>query len=398
MTGIAHTLRIACWTIAALTSLAGAAAAAEPSLTIVPTGEPELVFQYTRDACARDDIPDVPARAFRDADGTVHLIASHYVNRAMTGPDLNHVRQDCRVIYEGHKRDDPSAFDDRAWIAAPYTLDGRAIYALVHNEFQGHFRPDLCPSRNYSACWSNAITFVRSNDGGATFTQPPAPTNLVATIPYKYRGDSGTKSGYFAPSNIVLRDGYFYALVFAVTHEAQAHGVCLIRTNRLDDPRSWRAWDGRGFNVQFADPYRQPIADPRAHVCTPVGRGRLGSPIGSITHHEPSGLYLAILVTFRPPRVGTKPVGGIFMSTSSDLVEWSEPTLIWHTPIPFRFDCTDKALFDYPSLLDPKSLSRNFETAGDRPFIYMTRFNMTGCKIPMDRDLLRMPVKITAAP
>ena len=86
---------------------------------------------------------------------------------AMRGRSLNDVRQDCRVIYEGHKRDDPAAFDDRAWIAAPYTLDGRTIYALIHNEFQGHFRPDLCPSRNYSACWSNAITWARSPDATA---------------------------------------------------------------------------------------------------------------------------------------------------------------------------------------------------------------------------------------
>ena len=29
-----------------------------------------------------------------------------------------------------------------------------------------------------------------------------------------------------------------------------------MRTARLDQPGSWRAWDGSGFNVRFANPYR----------------------------------------------------------------------------------------------------------------------------------------------
>jgi hypothetical protein len=391
---IRRTLQAACAAVA-LCLVAGAAHA---TLTIVPDGAPEIVFQYARDACARDDIPDVPARAFRDAENRVHLIASHHVNRAMTGASLNDIRQDCRVIYEGHKRDDPAAFDDRAWIAAPYTRDGRTIYALLHNEFQGHFRPDLCPSRNYSACWSNAITWARSTDGGANFMQPAAPANLVAALPYKYRGDTGRKSGYFGPSNIIARDGHFYSLIFAVTHEAQAHGVCLMRTDNLDDPKSWRAWDGKGFNVRFADPYRESVGDPKAHVCTPVGRGKLSAPIGSVTRHEPSGLYIIVMAAIRPPRAGAEPVAGLFMSTSPDLLTWSEPTLIEQRPIPSRFTCPAAALVDFPALLDPESLSRNFETVGATAYLYMTRFNLEACRIGMNRDLLRVRVKIVPAP
>ena len=53
----------------------------------------------------------------------------------------------------------------------------------------------------------------------------------------------------------------------------QKHGVYLIRTHRLDDPASWRAWDGSGFTVRFADPYREAVDDEAGHVCEPVGRG-----------------------------------------------------------------------------------------------------------------------------
>ena len=63
-------------------------------------------------------------------------------------------------------------------------------------------------------------------------------------------------------------------------------------------------------------------------------------------------------------------------------------------PQMFKFACEDKAVFAYPSLLDPDSPSRNFDTVGDRAYLYLTRFNMTDCKLPMNRDLVRYPVKI----
>ena len=84
-------------------------------------GEQETVFNHTEDACSPIDIPDAPARAFRDAEGQVHLIASHYVTRAMVGPSLDAVRHDCRRVMVSDLDGDPARFDDREWITAPYT-------------------------------------------------------------------------------------------------------------------------------------------------------------------------------------------------------------------------------------------------------------------------------------
>ena len=84
------------------------------------------------------DVPDAPARAFRDADGKVQLIATHFINRRMVGDTLNSVKQDCNIIMDSHKNPDPSQFNDREWITSVYTLDGKTIYALVHNEYQGN--------------------------------------------------------------------------------------------------------------------------------------------------------------------------------------------------------------------------------------------------------------------
>jgi hypothetical protein len=68
------------------------------------TGSEQVVFDWSQDACEPADIPDIPARAFRDAQGRVQLIASHYVNRRMTGPDLDHLTHDCSVIMAWRRR------------------------------------------------------------------------------------------------------------------------------------------------------------------------------------------------------------------------------------------------------------------------------------------------------
>ena len=50
--------------------------------------------------------------------------------------------------------------------------------------------------------------------------------------------------------------------------------------------------------------------------------------------------------------------------------------------------------FAYPSLIDPDSPSRNFETSDDQAFLYVNRFN---AEYYLDRDLIRYPVQITPA-
>ncbi|MDH5506958.1 MAG: hypothetical protein OEZ02_07030, partial [Anaerolineae bacterium] len=50
-----------------------------PNAVLKIVGEEEIVFDWTTDRCERENIPDLAARAFRDAGGQVHLIISHYV-------------------------------------------------------------------------------------------------------------------------------------------------------------------------------------------------------------------------------------------------------------------------------------------------------------------------------
>ncbi len=53
------------------------------------TGTVETVFDYSVSKCNTIDIPDAPARAFRDASGKINLIASHYTTWRMTGSTFN---------------------------------------------------------------------------------------------------------------------------------------------------------------------------------------------------------------------------------------------------------------------------------------------------------------------
>ncbi|WP_434621791.1 hypothetical protein [Azospirillum sp. B2RO_4] len=379
-------------TAAFLLSLSMAAAPAH-ALTIKRTGEPETVTSWQRDACAESDAPDTPARAFRDASGTVHLIASHSTARALTGPSLDAVRPNCAVIFQGHGQDDPRLHDDRSWISSFYTPDGTTVFALVSNEFHAQKRPALCPSGQYMRCWRNSITAAVSTDGGASFRLSAAPPNhTVATLPYPYGGDVGQRTGYFAPSNIVRNGDHWYAFLWAERFGAQKRGACLMRTDNLADPHSWRGWDGKSFSVSFVRDDQ--IGDgrakdaPESHLCAPVAPDVLQGTVRSIVRHRASGLFIATLAMTRDGRTG------IWTTTSPDLVSWSKPQLLWAAPLLFRYACGDKAAFDYPALLDPASQSRNFDDVGKTAYVYMTRLNLDKCRITWNRDLVRMPVEI----
>ncbi len=241
-------------------------------------GAEETVFSWARGRCGEEDIPDLPARAFRDDAGRVQLISAHHVNRRFVGRSLDRLTHPCAVTMHSGDDADPARFNDREWLAAPYTLDGRTIYALVHNEYQGNQHAGRCPSGVYLNCWYNAVTLAVSHDGGVSFrdAQPP-PRHLVATVPYRYAPDAGAY-GIFSPSNIVHNkdDGYYYVLVAARRYRRQQFGSCVLRTQRLGDPSSWRAWgdqlDGSAVSplepVQIVGSEETVFSWPRDHCAT----------------------------------------------------------------------------------------------------------------------------------
>ena len=356
-----------------------------------------MVFDWTTDRCERSNIPDLPARAFRDASGQVQQIISHQNNYRLVGPDLNNVSPDCRVVMSSDHQGDPALYNDNEWIAAVYTEDGKTIHALVHNEYHGETHPGQCPSGEHFPCWGNSITLFRSTDGGDTFQEARTPPDhLVARLPYPYQAGSGPM-GYRTPSNIIQgQDGFFYSFFNVVMPDTQEQFLCLMRTDDLANPDSWRFWNGRGFSGTFIDPYQKTPDNPQAHHCSPLDQDAIGHALNnSITYNTFLERY--VLIGLSADHIEGREVWGIYYSFSENLVDWTHRKLLKEVPLPWTVEHAGSDLsILYPSLLDPESDSRNFETAGKTAYLYYTR-NNKGHE-SLDRDLIRVPVEFFPEP
>lgn len=374
-------LAVLAWTLLA------AALPVRAELLLRPIGPPRPVLADPL-RCAANDIPDAPARAWRAADGSVRLIAGQHRNRVWSGPSLDRLVRDCRIVHEGRGDPDPRALDDRSWITAVVTRDGRDVAALAHMEFQGHRHPGRCALGSYRACWRNAIVALRSEDGGERFVRAGGAA-VVADLPVPYSGLEGRPTGYFGPSNVVARDGHWWVWLFAEAWGPQARGVCLLRAPADRWPPDWRAWDGRGFTARL-DGGGEPAA-PR--VCRPLPG--LGSTLASVVAHRPSGLLVAVEAARRRDPAGVERTG-IWYRTARDPTDWSAPRLLLELPLLFAHRC-EPVVYAYPSLLDPDSDSRIFDRAGDRPWLYLTELATSDCKPSMERRLVRLPLEITGS-
>ena len=356
-----------------------------PTLSATVIGPKEVVFD-TRESCEEIDIPDAPARAFRDFRSIVHVVATHYVARAMIGRSLNRVRHDCRVMYRSPKDPDPSHFQDNNWLFSFYTEDGRRVAALVHSEYDAEEIPGMCATPNdTNNCWWNTVTFAESQDGGYTFVVPKPPGNLVAALPYPYIvGNRDSASGYHGPTNILKNGDLYYALINDWPYKAQKFGPCLIRTADVFDPGSWRAWDRKDYTIRFADPYRERVTQPEEHVCPPV----LAGTAESLVRHAARGVFL--VTQYAPDNVFGP--AGFYVQGSRDLTHWSQPTLIAKVTDLQAAEAPGKWTYEYGSLIDPLSDDRNYSTVGDTPYLYYVRLD--GTHPPYSRVLFRRQIQL----
>jgi CSLREA domain-containing protein len=358
--------------IGTFVSLSGSAQIIYPGTPT--TGTPETVFDYSTDNCNTIDIPDAPARAFRDAAGTLNLIASHYTTWRMTGSSFTTLVRDCTPVMTSDQDTDPATYNNNEWIVAPYTLDGINIHALVHNEY--------VPCGNANNCWYNSITYVSSSDSGRTYSHTTAPNHLVAASPYESPyPTTHAPFGLFGGSNIIFKDGYYYKMVQLESHLLQDWGAGIIRTNDLSDPTSWRGWNGTDFTVQFLNPYTETGFDPADIVLAPVSRDNIGKMCASLTYNTYFGKYMVVDYTIG--EVNGSLQYGFYYALSDDLINWSSKRLIMTTASTWAAGGSN-----YPSIIDHNDTSRNFEMAGQNCYLYYTKWNSG----TYDRDLIRVPV------
>ena len=350
-------------------------------------GEEEVVFRWATDRCNDNDIPDAPARAFRDYRGSIDLVATHYDNRLFKVVDGKPKRLDCRIILDSPDDPDPARYRDHRWIAATWTDDGKTIYALVHHEYQGHRHAGACAFKEYIACWYNSITYARSDDGGVTFLQSDPP-DVVATAPFQQQVGQGRHRGFFSPTNIIKRGRYWYALIYTTGWEGQRPGMCVFRTSDIAQPALWRAWNGADFERQFEDPYLTSGSPDNTASCSPV----TGNWFGSVQRID--GSDLAIAVFLHATGVGEARSWQLAYSVSRDLLAWSAPVDLKSMAYFGSHDCKDVARYGYPSLVDMTQAAPNFDAVGGTAELFLTRFNVSGCRNSFDRDLVRYKIKI----
>jgi hypothetical protein len=358
-----------------------------------------VAFDTAKNACEQIDIPDAAARAFRDYQGTVHLIASHYRMRQNLGPTLGTVKHSCQVVYDSKHDGNPADFDDATWLDSFYNIDGKKIIALGHMEYHGWEHAGQCKMKTYNnACWYNVDTFHLSLDGGYHFGSAKAPGNFVAGLPYKYEVNKGPE-GVSIDTNILKVGEWYYAMLTgwgwpAFCQEGnKAHpclapfGGSLIRTSNILDPASWRAWDGKDFSVSFVDPYRAPVTKPAEHIYTTL---QYMWYVNAINYHEASKLFVATL--FDPFNTAYGPEG-LYLSTSADLIHWSKPVLVITVAQLKSKEPKGNWSYAYFSLIDPQSKDPNFATIGDSPYLYYVRSDENHG--PYARVLFRQRLKLT---
>ncbi len=349
------------------------------------TGDNTILYDSKRDACAPIDVPDINPRAYRDARDQVVMFAMHFQNRALRGPNLTHLKLDCHVALDSAFDANPAHYDDRRYIAATWTTNGRDVSALIHEEYHADDHK-TCRVGDSLGCWFNTVLAFHSADGGASFA-PSAPL-VVASAPFRQDVEQGRHRGFFNPSNMFADGRYTYALISTTGWTSQAPGNCLFRTTNPADAGSWRAFDGKGFNVRFGNPY---TSRPRPSPCQTIAPFLF--PVGAVVHDVTHRVWIAV---FQAAAGGPYPLEGFYYATGTDLLHWSEPRLLMAGHTIYGNLCQAGAsIINYPSILDPTSSSRNFDVIGAQPLLFFDIIAIENCQTAQ-RLLVYRPLKLTS--
>ncbi len=361
---------------------AGQPAAKTPTITGVLDSTRTAVFTTPDQSCNNNDVPDAMARAFRDSTGTVHMIAASSELFQNLGPTLDSVQHSCDVGHYSANDPNPADFNDQTWIDSFYTFDGNTIAGLTHTEYHGWaFPPAECTfTHGYGGCEYDSDTYHQSDDGGYHFHAPKAPANFLAGVPYQYRKNQGP-SGYSVDSNIIELGGWYYAMLTSYQWPTNCsvqtgphacltlNGGAPMRTQNVFDPSSWRGWSGTDFTVSFVDPYPGPVDRPQDHVYTPV---TYMDVVTGINLFGSSNLVIALLWNPWDTEYGRK---GFYLSTSTDMVNWTKPTLVATLEHFLAQEPPGSWQYAYFSLIDPNAPDLNFSVVGTHPYLYYVRLD-----------------------
>jgi hypothetical protein len=231
---------------------------------------------------------------------------------------------------------------------------------------------------------------------------------IVGTIPYQYSESAMNpwgRHGYKELTNIIRaegnqpRAGYFMMTLVSAPDRPvtspQAGGTCLLWTDNLNDPSSWKAWDGQDF-MFHPQPAPATGAQPSTTglVCEPVFDG-FAQP-WSLTYNTYLRKYMLVGQILK----SNPSAQGVYYALSDNLINWSAPQLILLAPDRDNAQAACKDGITYPVVLDKDdpashwpdpalsdSTDPNFDHPGATPDLY---FNHT--------DVARDPVTGACSP
>lgn len=412
---------------AALTVLAGCGgtttiAPPPPAKTIVDiqvSGAPVKVFDHSTDQQQPYNIPDAQITAWREADGTVNMTLPSFENYRMRGADLEHLVIDPHEIYSSETSGyqvPESDYDYAHWLLAPYTLDGRTIYAVTHSEWYACLLDSDCNavvggSGDASLnSWVATPNEMISTNGGEDWQMDGAGSaHTVAPLGYYWTGSVAEQSqaylyalnhtGVFQPSRVIAENGYYYAVAFYIhrdwsqlnpalnVYEAPVDnsGYILMRTNDITAPGSWQIWEG---GTSFA-----PIRTGTVQTFAPMQNGSaLNAAPPQIIYDKIAACYILVFTLY----------GGnnaVYYMTSKSLAapQWSASTTIDGTATLVTDPGGPVTGFNdanYVSILDDDSPGYNFEFTTGSPQLF---FNTSPAQYGgnnLERDVYRLPLTI----
>lgn len=376
--------------------------------------QPQVVYDYDTDRCPIPDLKnsrdfvDNPVRPFLVGDSNNPTVLWFAGNGKgyfkSTGPkDLSKIQRimnngHCTVWLSSRANQFPNQYPiasyyNEIWMVAPFTPDGQRVYALVHNEY--HIVP-----ANTRDVYGNLIAASSSDAGGTFQFYQNATGNNQPVIASPYPFTKG-KGGMFAQSNIMQWGKYYYILVaqnLANQNPRMSNGVCIYRTDQINDFSTWRGWGGQRYNVPLVPRYPSTLKDPKQYLCQPVlpNLYRFSWSYNTVLHRF---IIIGVDTHYKMPNAGatqafvytlasldaTSGQLAPLMNASGAVQEYFLKQINWTRT--WQQD-KSKAGEAYPSLLDPASPilkdplipnptpgDRNYQYSGVNPYLYYTRFN-----------------------
>jgi hypothetical protein len=173
---------------------------------------------------------------------------------------------------------------------------------------------------------------------------------------------------------------HVYSLVGYSGSEKGDTGRCVLRSSLPITRDTWEILTSNGFAKPGGDPY---LSGPTVH-CRYVSK--MPGFVGSIGRVVNTDLFVAIVA--ENDREG----GSIVAYFSKDLVNWNGRQVLKQVSLFWSANCTDGRRYTYPSLIDEKSLSPNFDEVGETAMLYLVQ---GACRVGTNRALVKVPVKLS---